>query len=155
MHTQQISVVSVHPDPAEPLAVDLKDLLAAFAPHLDQWIWCVRNLDWLGQDAEKLCGEVEAAGPAGLWISSQDLRQQAGGVHQTIEGEFLAFPRGIDPGTVDAAELNLATFSWNRAELGIVAVDGGFFDVLVKDPALLRCLKGFRDVRAEDPGNYF
>lgn len=155
MQTQNVSIVSVHPDPAQPLAFDLKDLLAALTPYLGRWIWCLRNLDWLGQDGEVLCKKVEAAGPAGFWIPSQDLLKQAGKIYQTIEGEFLAFPSGVDVRTIDAAELSLRSFPWNRAEIAIVAVDGGFFEVFAKDPVRLTALRCFKDVRDEDPSGYF
>lgn len=155
MPTRNIAIVSVHPDPAQPLACDLKDLLAALGAYLEEWVWCVRNLDWLGPNSEAFCKEVEAAGPEGLWISSRELLSQAAKVYQTIEGEFLAFPREIDPRTVAISERNLESFPRNRAELAIAAVDGGFFEVFAKDPILLTALKGCKDVREEDPSVYF
>jgi hypothetical protein len=155
MKTQNVSIVSIHPDPAQPLAFDIKDVLDAFGPCLERWVWCVRNLDWLGEDSEALCQQVEAAGSAGLWMTSQELLSHARKVYQTIEGEFLAFPREVDPKTVTAQELNLRCFPASRAELAIVAVDGGFFEVYAKDPDVLSRLRLFGDVRDEDPSEYF
>jgi hypothetical protein len=155
MKTQDITILSIHPDATQPLAFDLKELLAALKPYCERWIWCVRNLDWLGENSEAVCQQVEAAGLAGLWMSSQDLLGHARGIYQTIEGEFLAFPREVDPRTVNADEVNLGAFPASRAELVIVAVDGGFFEVYAKDPKLLTPLRQFKDVREEDPGAYF
>jgi hypothetical protein len=155
MRTQDIAIVSIHPDPAQPLALDLKEVLGALKPYCERWIWCVRNLDWLGENSEAVCQRVEAAGLGGLWMSSQDLLGHARGIYQTIEGEFLAFPREIDLGTVSADEVNLGAFPESRAELAIVAVDGGYFEVYAKDPKLLTALKQFKDVRDENPGAYF
>jgi hypothetical protein len=155
MKTQNISIVSIHPDPAQPLALDIKHILEAFGPYLDRWVWCVRNLDWLGDDAEALCQRVETAGSAGLWMTSQELLGHARNVYQTIEGELLAFPYETDPKTVTARELNLRCFPASRAELAIVAVDGGFFEAYAKDPDAMSRLRRFGDVRDEDPTKYF
>jgi hypothetical protein len=155
MKTQTISVVSIHPDPARPLAFDVKDILATLGPYLPRWIWCVRNLDWLGEGGEIVCRNVETAGAAGLWMTSQELLAQAHKVYQTLEGEFLAFPRDVDPKEITAEELNLRAFPASRAELALVAVDGGLFDVYAKDSDLPASLKGFRDVRQENPEAYF
>jgi hypothetical protein len=155
MKTQNVSIVSIHPDPARPLALDLKDLLIALKPDWNQWIWCVRNLDWLGADSELVCRDVEAAGPAGLWLTSEELYSHASGVYQTIEGDFLAFPREVDPIAVNGAELDLGAFPVSRAELAIVAVDGSFFDAYAKDSEVLAVLRQFGSVRDENPSLYF
>lgn len=155
MQTQNVSIISIHADPAQPLAIDLKDLLCVLGPHLEEWIWCVRYLDWLGQDSEAICRQVEAAGPSGLWLSSQELMTHAREVYQTIEGQFLAFPRAIDRSTVEAHELDFGEFPSSRADLAIVAIDGCFFEVFAKDSELLSSYGRFKGVRVENPSAYF
>ncbi len=155
MPTQNITVVSIHPDRAGPLALDLKDLLSALGPHLGEWNWCVRNLDWLGEGGEAFCRRVQAEGPAGLWIPSEELVRHAAKIYQTIEGEFLAFPQEVDPKTVQEEELNLRAFPASRADLALQAVDGCFFEIFTKDPEVLNALKKFKDLREENPTNYF
>ncbi len=121
---------------------------------MEQWIWCVRNLDWLGKDGEAICQKIAAAGSKGLWMSAAELLGYSEGVYQTIEGEFWAFPRHINPLEVTADDLNLRAFSSSRAELAIIAVDGGFFEVYAKDSDFLSPLRGFQDVRDENPNDY-
>ena len=149
MITQNVSIVSIHPDPVQPLELDIKHILSALGPAMQGWIWCVRNLEWLGENAEAFNRRVDAAGAAGLWVPAQELLDAARGVYQTIEGEFQAFPHEVDP------EETLALFPASQAELAIVAVDGGFFEVYAKDPEVLARLRNFKDVRNEDPRVYF
>jgi hypothetical protein len=153
--TESIVIVSLHPDREKPLPVDLKDILTALGPQLSSWIWCVRNLDWLGEQVDAICKTAEAARPGGIWMDSGDLLKRARCVYQTIEGEFLAFPRDVDPNTVPARELDLRAFPASRAELGIVAVDGVFFEVYAKDTEMIAGLRAIGDVRDESPDNYF
>jgi hypothetical protein len=155
MKTQNVSIVSIHPDSAQPLALDLKDVLLALKPCWPLWIWCVRYVDWLGEGSEAFSRDVEEAGSAGLWLTSQELYCHASGIYQTIEGEFIAFPCEVDPSAITANELNLRTFPTSRVELAIVAVDGRFFDVYAKDPEQLAALRRLGDVRDEDPSLYF
>ncbi len=154
MKTQNIAIVSIHPDPAVPLGIDVKDILAALARRLPEWIWCIRKLDWLGENADALCQMVEAT-PTGLWMTSQDLVAQARGIYQTIDGEFLAFPRKTEPKAVEDQEVSLAFFPESRAELAIVAVDGGYFDIYAKDASDVAALHGLRNAHAENPDEYF
>ena len=155
MPAQQTAIISLHPDRAAPLAFDLKDILSALGSKGEQWTWWVRNLDWLGEGAEDLCRQVEAAGPKGRSLSFTDLLNRARKVHQTVEGEFLAFPRGLDIKSIDAGDLNLRDFPSSPAELAIVAVDGSYFEVFAKDAALLAPLRKFPEVRDENPAAYF
>ncbi len=96
MKTHEIVVVSLRPDPSNPLGLDLKHIIAALGRKLADWVWCVKNLDWLGKDGEAFCQAVEAADPGGFWIDSQDLVRRIQSIYQTIDGEFLAFPKSID-----------------------------------------------------------
>lgn len=156
MTTNPVSVVSLHPDPARPLDLDLKHILSALGPFISEWTWCVMSLDWLGdQSSEDLCRAVERAGQAGLWMSAQGLVDSANKVYQTMEGEFLAFPERIDPGTLSSDDLNLRCFPSNRADLAIVAIDGQFFEVYTKNSKWLTSLLDMRGVRREDPSLYF
>ncbi len=155
MKTQNVSIVSVHPDPAQPLGLDIKDILTALAPEMARWIWCVRNLDWLGNDADALCLMVENAGPQGYWVSFEELFGYARNVYQTIEGQFLAFPNGVDPKSVPLEQLRISAFADSPAELAIVAVDGGFFEVYAKDAGILGLLRQLKNVREEDAKMYF
>src|SRR2546430_2351613 len=116
MQTQELSVFSIHPDPTQPLGLDLKHILSGLGSRLGNWVWCVRNLDWLGKDGETLCQAVEAAGPEGLWLDSQELVQHTQDIYQTIEGSFLAFPKLLDRRTIDSSDLGLAGFPLSKAE---------------------------------------
>ena len=153
MKTQNVSIVSIHPDPAKPLELDVKHILAALGPHLQQWTWCVRNLDWLGENAEAICKRVEAAAPKGLRITSPELLEAARGVYQTIEGEFIAFPRDLDALEVDL-QGGVGSFPTSKADFAIVAVDGSFFVIYAKDPDILVSLRGIGDIREEDVSLY-
>jgi len=88
-------------------------------------------------------------------MTSEELIGHAQGIYQTIEGDFLAFPRQVDPSTVTSDELSLRAFPASRAQLAIVIVDGGFFEVYAKDPDFLGPLRQFKDVRNENPREYF
>jgi hypothetical protein len=154
LKTQNVAIVSIHPDPAAPLAIEVKDILAALAPHLPHWIWCVRKLDWLGENADAVCQMVEAA-PNGLWMTSQELLAHTRKIYQTIDGEFLAFPRKIEPNEVAPDEIGLAGFPESRAELAIVAVDGSYFEVYAKDAGIAASLRALKNVREENSDRYF
>lgn len=156
MNTTTVSIVSVRPDPDRRLDLDLKHILSALAPFLSEWMWCIRNLDWLGdQGSEDLCLAVETAGRKGLWMSSQDLVDIANRVYQTIEGEFVAFAKCIDAETISSDDLALGCFPRNEAQLAIVAIDGGFFEVYAKDATFLMPFQGMRSTQQEDPSKYF
>lgn len=148
---QPITVVSLRPEPA----FDFRDILSSFAPRAQRCVWSVRNLDWLGENAEEFCKRVDAAGQRGLWLSTSALQEAARDVYQTIEGVFLAFPADTIPDQVNAAELDLGAFPTSRACLAVVAIDGGLFEVYAKDPALLAALRKLEAAREEDPALYF
>jgi hypothetical protein len=156
MQTQELSVLSIHPDPARPLDLDLRHILSALGERLGNWVWCVRHLDWLGKDGETLGWAVEAAGPGGLWLDSQQLIEGAQGIYQTIEGSFLAFSKSLDRRTIDASDLALASFPRNKADFAIIAVDGWYFDIYSKDSLITNdLLHKFPSARAEPPDRYF
>jgi hypothetical protein len=150
-----VQVWSIHDTNDSGLAFDLKDVLRALNGRLGQWTWCVTELDSLGGESEALCRAVEAARGAGVWLSSEELVRLADGIYQTIDGTFIAFSRGVDRQTTNAAA-ELAEFPNGKAELAICVIDGSVFEVYAKDAEigeLLRC--SFRDVRTEDPSMYY
>ena len=156
MRTNEIDVLSLHPDPSNPLALDLKHLLSAFGHKLVDWVWCVKNLDWLGEEGESFCRAVEAAGPGGLWIDSRDLVQQVRGIYQTIEGEFVAFPESIERQSLGPLDLSLSSFPASKAVVAVVAIDGCYFDVYSKDSEATNLLqKRFPDATVENAELYF
>jgi hypothetical protein len=155
MKTREIGVISIHPDRSQPLATDLKHILCALEGALENWVWCVKNVDWLGDDAETFCNAVQMAGYEGLWIDSHELVEQASRVYQTIEGEFFAFPRSLDRQDVSATDLDTGSFRTSKAVVAIVAVDGCYFDVYSKDPEVTSLLEKLPNARSEDPGHYF
>ena len=48
MKTQELTVLSLRPDPSNPLGLDLEHILSALDRKIADWGWCVKNLDWLG-----------------------------------------------------------------------------------------------------------
>jgi hypothetical protein len=136
--------------------LDLKDVLAALQPRLNDWVWCVRGLDWLGGErAEALCRQVEIARPGGLWLPSDELLSITQNVWQTIDGQFYAFPRTLNLRDFDTRDLHPATFPTTSAELAILAIDGSLFEVFAKDPHDLERVRLLAGVRDENVANYF
>jgi len=158
MPLQELAVISIHPDPERPLELDLKHILSALGERLEDWVWCIRDLDCLGQgqDAEAFSRAVEDAGSPGLWINSEDFLRRSRGIYQTIEGSFLAFPGSLDRRSLDGDELCLGLFPTSKAEFAIVAVDGCYFDIYSKDPAATHeLLERFATARPEPADHYF
>jgi hypothetical protein len=155
MQIRELGVISIHLDPSHPLEMDLKHILSILEGKLEHWVWCVRGLDWLGDGGEAFCQAVEAAGPGGLWIDSHGLGEEARRIYQTIEGEFLAFPRSIDRRHVRAIDLDLSSFPTSKAVVAIVAVDGCYFDVYSKDPEVTALLEKLPNAKSENPERYF
>jgi hypothetical protein len=156
MKTQEVTVLSLRPDPANPLGLDLKHILSAFDRNLGDWVWCLKNLDWLGENGESLCQAVEAAGPGGFWIDSRDLVKEVNGIYQTIEGDFMAFPRSIDRRNLGVLDLSLSSFPASKSVIAVVAVDGCYFDIYSKDPESTNTLlERFPDATVENPELYF
>jgi hypothetical protein len=156
MKTQEVTVLSLRPDPTDPLGLDLKHILSAFARKLVDWVWCVKNLDWLGENGEPFCQAVEAAGPGRFWIVSQDLVNEVNGIYQTIEGEFMSFPKSMDRRDLGPLDLGLSSFPASRAVVAIVAVDGCYFDIYSKDSEATSMVhERLLDVTVENPELYF
>ena len=156
MKTQELTVLSLRPDPTDPLGLDLKHILSAFGSKLADWVWRVKNLDWLGNDGEPLCQAVEAAGPGGYWIDSRELVKEVNGIYQTIEGEFTAFPKSMDRANLGPLDLELSSFPESRAVVAIVAVDGCYFDIYSKNPDATNMVhERFPEATVENPEVYF
>lgn len=79
-----VRVLSIHDHDGQALAFDLTDILQAIEPMLDRWTWYVGELD-AGTGIETIDGQ---------WLSSGKLVELAKKVTQTIEGTFIAFPKG-------------------------------------------------------------
>src|SRR5205823_4888644 len=108
------------------------------------------------EDGETFCRAVEAAGPEGLWQTSDELLRRAQGIYQTIEGSFLAFSRSLDRHTIDGSDLELASFPSSKAEFAIVAVDGCYFDVYSKDAVVTHdLLDRFPNAQSEPTDRFF
>jgi hypothetical protein len=73
----------------------------------------------------------------------------------TIDGDFQAFPKGLEPHSIALEELR-ARFARSRAELVIRLLDGCIFEVYTKHAEdIARLRTRFADVRLEDSTHYF
>jgi hypothetical protein len=150
-----VQVLTIHDHIDSRLAFELKDVLRALDNYVDRWSWCITELDCFGGESEAVCQAVEATHGSGIWLSSTELRKLAAGIAQTIDGQFIAYPKEIDRRTVDPGAA-WGEFPASRAELFIHAVDSTFFEIFVKDPEIaVRLQQTFKDVRVEDPEVYF
>src|SRR5262245_60825925 len=118
-----VQILSLHDKKNGVLTFDLKDVLRVLGDHLSQWTWCITHLECVSGASDALCRQVEAAQGSALWQTSEDLLRQAEDISQTIEGKFIAFPRGVDRQTLTAGDLDLWSFQDSKAVLAIVAVD--------------------------------
>lgn len=146
-----VQIHTIHDRNGGLLAFDLKDILEALEPLLDRWTWHVGNL-------ETVSNAVPIAEPEGKWLTSRELTEFANAIAQTIDGTFIAYPK--EQGTRSASVGDLdeikTAFPTSRAELMILAIDSGFFEVYAKDPRVTGLLRRrFKDVREEDPNVYF
>jgi hypothetical protein len=156
MQKTAIQILSIHDRRDACLAFDLKDVLRALGRHLEQWIWCITELDCIGSRTEAVTQQVKAARGRGVWMHSAEMMKLAGDMDQTIDGEIIAFPKDIDRHSIEARELNVSAFPGSRAELAIRAVDSSFFEVYTKDPEIAHLLRRqFKDIHSEDPTRYF
>jgi hypothetical protein len=157
MQQTAVQVISIHDRQGSVLTVDLNQVLAALEPDLGRWTWCVTLLDCMGGEySQAVCEAVERARPSGLWMSSQELLKLAEDIHQTIEGEWIAFPSSIKRDAVTAEDLDLSFFAVSRAELALVVVDSSFVEIYAKDlDVVSRLRRHFKDVRLHDPALYF
>ena len=153
MGGKAVQLVSIHDHAAERnfLGFDLSDVLDSLGERMWAWEWCITYLDAFGFAVEDLCQKVEASRPKGVWLSSDDIIQVASRIQRTIDGTFLAFPKGDDYSAMPSAEVSLQFFAASRAQLAIQAVDSTYFLVYAKSPLdLQRIRRRFRDVRRED-----
>jgi hypothetical protein len=152
-----VQVVSLHDRKGTLLAVDLKDVLLALEKQLGKWTWYMRLLECVGGEySQAMCQAAESSEARGLWISEEDLLKLAQDLDQTIDGEWIAFPKAIDPEQITQDDLNLGFFPTSKAELAIAVIDSTFVQVYAKDAAVITALqRHFKDVRLEDPANHF
>jgi hypothetical protein len=147
-----VQIHTIHDRSGGLLAFDLKDILEALEPLLDRWTWHVGHLDTVSN-------AVPTAEPEGEWLSSRELTDFANAIAQTIDGTFIAYPKGQGARGVsevgDLDELEIA-FPTSLAELMIVATDSSYFEVYAKDPKVTELLRRrFKDVREKDAKVYF
>lgn len=151
-------ILSVHDASADGrvLAIDLKDILAALGDTCLGYRWCVLDMDATGPDGEALHKRLNQAPERRLWLSAADLRQIADQVMQTIDAEISGYPIELTPAELRTEDYTLASFPSNRMAIVITAVDSTRFEIYLKDAALAdRLATAFRDVRREDPADYF
>lgn len=134
---------------------DLRDILACLGRPIDHWSWCLFRLDAIGPTAADICRRIESAGETGLWLTTEQLRHEALGIDQTIEGEFVAFPDSVEPTNVAPEEWSWLNFPSSRAELAIVAIDGTTFDILAKNSRMLTEIRRHWPVIDQPISNYF
>ena len=100
------------------LAFDLRDVLVAIAPKGEGLQWYVRDVDALGQGAEKLASTAQARSP----LEFESLRDAAQRVNQVIDGQFAGFRGGC-------------------LVIAIEAVDSTTYEVYSSDPEILAALR--------------
>lgn len=153
------TVVSIHDhELPEKRAFDLQDILRALGQRGLGWNWCVLydfEAYGPGEDLRERTQAIWQARPGGLWLSGPELVEFAQGIHQTIDGEFQAFPACLDPQSIPLGELR-TSFPGSRAQLVIRITDSAIFEVYAKHPEDVARLRArFADVRLEeDTGRY-
>lgn len=146
MPTQTVTVATFHPDSRRADSADVAEILEAMPEHASEWTWRVRHLETTHH--ETFVERVERAGRDGLCLSYAELLRHARQFGQTIEGTFIATPHG-EP--LD----DLRDFPDSPAEIVIVAVDGGCFDIYAKDAAMLDGLRPLGSIQDGDPARFF
>jgi hypothetical protein len=120
-----------HPERGGFLCFDLKDILSAIGDAAVVSRWRCRNVECVGQNAEKLYELSET----GKNVSGLELSEIMDGIFQTIDGQFEAFLEGGEE-------------PW----LVVDAVDSSWFDVFSEDASVLQRIRNsFRDVRPIPP----
>lgn len=163
MSKESVWVASIHDAASNGVQLcELKELLGALGEYRQRWVWCITELDAFGHamadndEVEAACSSVVASNGKGLWLSWDELAMLAERIDQTIDGVFLAFPRGTDRATVQEPETALSGFPSSKAEMVIHVIDSTLVDVYAKDSSIFQQLrKRFRDVREENPRMYF
>jgi hypothetical protein len=155
----ELTVVSIHDhELSEKRELDLKDILSALGERAARWNWCILyDFEALGsgENLDELTQAIWQARPGGMWLSGQEFVRFAHGIQQTIDGEFQAFPVGLEPQSIHVEELQ-ARFPESRAELVIHIIDGCIFEVYAKQAEDIARLRArFADVHQEDSTHYF
>jgi hypothetical protein len=145
-------IVSIHDShPRGFLSFDLLQILEAITAQVRQYSWIVTDAEVVTHAG--CTGELL---PIGRVLSFAELVHHARHVRQTIEGEVLGWPAA----SLIAPNLELISrileFPRSQARVAIRAVDSCFFEVITKDPPIIDLIRQrFRDVRVQDPRNYF
>ena len=138
--------------PTHALDFDLRDILAALGERALAWQWCVLYDFEAYGPGERLAAMADAiwrAKPGGIWLTAPELARLAQDIDQTIDGEFQAFPSGLEVSTIPVDELHVP-FLQSRAELVIRAVDSTLFRVYAKHrDDVARLQARFSDVQVE------
>jgi hypothetical protein len=138
--------------PTGALSFDLRDVLAVLGERALAWQWCVLydfEAYGPGEGLVAMTNAIWRARPGGIWLSASDFARLAQDIDQTIDGEFQAFPSGLEVSTIPVDELH-APFLQSRAELVIRAVDSTRFEVHAKDlEDVERIQARFSDVHVE------
>jgi hypothetical protein len=156
----KIWVVTIHD--REPqghhLSFDLKEVLLCLGPGIHRYVWAILDLECTGKEAQAFCAGVEASRRSGkiLMVSWEELIAACQKFGQTLEATIIGTPqRAYTPELLEGIS-DLTHLPKSPAELVIRAIDSSFFEILTKNYDHVKSLKHcFRDVREEDPANYF
>ena len=155
-----IWVVSVHDmrPGGDGLSFDTRDVLLCLGSEIHNYVWALMDLDCTGEEAQAFCDAVQASRRSkhALVVSRDELIAAFNKIEQTIDATIIGIPQRVYTPKVLEAISDLSLFPQSPAELIIRAVDSSFFEVITKNhdhvDALKKC---FKDVRDEDPSNYF
>jgi hypothetical protein len=140
------------------LSFDTKEVLVCLGPGIHSYLWAITDLDCTGEEAQPFCDAVEKGRRSGqaLLISWDELFAACQKFGQTVEATIIGSPQKAYTTKVLDVVSDLSLFPKSGAELIIRAIDSSFFEVITKRYAHVESLKKcFRDVREEDPTNYF
>jgi hypothetical protein len=155
-----IWVVSIHDrEPqGDQLSFDTKDVLDCLGPNIRDYAWIITDLDCTAEEAESLCDAVEKSRRRGeaLVLSWEELFAACSKIKQTLEATIIGIPHK-EFSTKELEDMkDLSRFPRDCAELVIRAIDSSFFEVITKKYDHVEAINGcFKDVRAEEPANYF
>ena len=144
--TTTINIVSIHDmDPRGFLSFDLLQILEAIEESVREYAWVVSEIECTGQPV-----------PIETVLSFVQLVEHAARAQQIIDGTIVGCPASY----LAAADLEwitrIADFPRTQARVAILAVDSSYFDVIAKDLRIIELIRqSFRDVRVQDPRNYF
>jgi hypothetical protein len=156
----RIWVVTIHDRDSQrhQLSFDLQEILRCLGPGIHSYVWAITDLDCTGVEAQSFCDAVEESRRRGnaLVISWDELIAACRKFDQTLDATIIGIPQKAYAPEALAAISELALFPKSPAVLIIRAIDSSIFEVITKNHDQVESLKScFRDVREEDPANYF